>query len=77
MSNSCPLLVIRACKLLILLSYRGIIVRDSVFLKKPNQCAVQAPDHLTFFFFCIFAPSVLTRITSVAWLHLLHEDLFS
>lgn len=63
MSTSCPLLVIKACKLLILLSYRGIIVRDSVFLKKPNQCAVQAPDHLTFFLFfflhfCTICPNL-------------------
>lgn len=60
--NSCPLSAIRAHKLLILLSCRGIIVRHSVFLlkkknrkKKPNQCgaiAAQAPDHLTFLHLC-------------------------
>ncbi len=49
MSNNCPLLVIRASKLLILLSCRGIIVRHSVFLlKKKSQSGTRPPDLYAF-----------------------------
>lgn len=78
-SHSCPLLVIKACKLLIPLSCRGIIVRDSVSLlkKSPINVLQQQHRHQTTWPFCIFAPSVQTGITSVAWFHLLHQDLVS